>query len=156
MTGQCDQGCDKGWTGSICEKGKYANVFGVIFVAFLFWMGGGVKKKRWTVCVLWYLFNYLISHNSICVYIGNTDKVVLRILIISPIVNVCTKYYLTFLLILIVTECGEGSFGYNCTNNCSGHCLHNSPCNKQTGHCDGGCRPGYTNADCNDGSLIHA
>lgn len=36
-------------------------------------------------------------------------------------------------------------------NNCSGHCLNNYPCNKETGHCDGGCSLGYTNGDCNKG-----
>lgn len=52
---------------------------------------------------------------------------------------------------IIVTECDDGAYGYNCVNNCSGHCLQNSPCNKQTGHCDKGCNPGYTHSDCNKG-----
>ncbi|XP_065930258.1 uncharacterized protein [Magallana gigas] len=49
---------------------------------------------------------------------------------------------------LTVQECNNGTYGYNCVNNCSGHCLNNSPCNKQTGHCDGGCIPGYTDPYC--------
>lgn len=28
-----------------------------------------------------------------------------------------------------------------------------SPCNKRSGHCDGGCNPGYTNIDCNKGKF---
>lgn len=24
VTGRCDRGCDAGWTGATCEKGKYA------------------------------------------------------------------------------------------------------------------------------------
>lgn len=50
-----------------------------------------------------------------------------------------------------ITECELGTFGYDCMNNCSDHCLNNSPCNKETGHCDGGCNLGYTNGDCNEG-----
>lgn len=50
-------------------------------------------------------------------------------------------------------ECNDVTYGYNCVNNCSGHCLNNYPCNKQTGHCDGGCDPGYKNDDCNDGEI---
>lgn len=51
----------------------------------------------------------------------------------------------------MVTECRDGTYGYNYVNNCSGHCLKNTPCNKQTGHCDTGCDPGYTNRDCSKG-----
>lgn len=47
-----------------------------------------------------------------------------------------------------VTECDDGTFGDDCINNCSAHCLNNSLCNKQTGHCERGCKPGYTNDDC--------
>lgn len=53
--------------------------------------------------------------------------------------------------IIGIIECHEGAFGYNCVNNCSGHCLNNSACNKQTGHCDRGCNPGYTKSDCSKG-----
>lgn len=54
-----------------------------------------------------------------------------------------------------VIECEDGTYGYNCTNNCSGQCLHNSPCNKYTGHCDNGCNPGYTNSDCIKGKFTN-
>lgn len=49
---------------------------------------------------------------------------------------------------ITVIECIDGTYGYNCTNNCSGHCMNGSPCNKTTGYCDKGCKPGYINADC--------
>ncbi|XP_065933837.1 receptor-type tyrosine-protein phosphatase epsilon [Magallana gigas] len=45
-------------------------------------------------------------------------------------------------------ECVSGTYGHNCVNNCSSHCLNDSTCNKQTGHCDRGCNPGYTINDC--------
>lgn len=44
--------------------------------------------------------------------------------------------------------CDDGSYGYDCVNNCSGHCLNGSHCNKQAGHCDKRCNPGYTNGNC--------
>uniref|UniRef100_K1R1W2 Multiple epidermal growth factor-like domains 10 n=1 Tax=Magallana gigas TaxID=29159 RepID=K1R1W2_MAGGI len=46
------------------------------------------------------------------------------------------------------TVCDDGTYGYNCVNNCSGHCLNGSHCNKHTGYCDEGCSPGYTDSDC--------
>ena len=49
--------------------------------------------------------------------------------------------------------CEDGTYGYDCNTNCSGNCLGDSPCNKQTGHCKGGCSPGYTTALCNKRKL---
>ena len=46
--------------------------------------------------------------------------------------------------------CVNGTYGNNCVYNCSGNCLNDSPCNRQTGYCEGGCKPGYTNAFCNE------
>lgn len=68
----------------------------------------------------------------------------------------CLGLFMIYILIaqavsLLVTGCYNGTYGYDCTNNCSGHCLNNSPCDKQTGHCDGGCKPGYSNDDCSKG-----
>lgn len=51
----------------------------------------------------------------------------------------------------MVTECDNGTFGHNCVHNCSVNCLKHSPCNKENGHCDGGCNPGYTNDNCSKG-----
>lgn len=52
----------------------------------------------------------------------------------------------------MVTECDDGTYGYNCVNRCSGHCINGSLCNKQTGCCDSGCIPGFANDDCGKGS----
>ncbi|XP_078328156.1 uncharacterized protein LOC144623567 [Crassostrea virginica] len=46
--------------------------------------------------------------------------------------------------------CDDGTYGNNCVHNCSGDCLNGSSCNKQTGYCDMGCKPGYTNALCKE------
>ena len=29
--------------------------------------------------------------------------------------------------------------------------MNDSPCNKQTGHCDKGCKPGFKNLNCSEG-----
>lgn len=55
---------------------------------------------------------------------------------------------LNFVLIYYVSECDDWTYGYDCVKNCSGHCLNNTPCNKQTGHCESGCDPGYKDKDC--------
>lgn len=52
-------------------------------------------------------------------------------------------------------ECDNGTYGLNCVKNCSGQCLNNSPCNKQTGKCNKGCNPGYTNGDCSKGKITN-
>ena len=51
--------------------------------------------------------------------------------------------------ILFHVVCENETYGENCVHNCSGNCLNDSPCNRQTGHCEGGCKPGYTKALCN-------
>ena len=60
-----------------------------------------------------------------------------------------TLHYLLFYLV-----CEDGTYGSNCVQNCSGNCLNDSLCNKETGHCEAGCNPGYTNALCNQGKLM--
>lgn len=52
-------------------------------------------------------------------------------------------------------ECDDGTYGYGCANNCSVHCLNDSLCNKQTGHCDKGCDPGYTENDCSKRKCLY-
>ena len=52
-----------------------------------------------------------------------------------------------------IVACKDGTVGHGCINNCSGECADDSPCNKQTGHCNRGCKPGYTNVFCNQSTL---
>lgn len=52
-------------------------------------------------------------------------------------------------------ECDDGTYGYACVNNCSGHCINGSLCNKETGYCHNGCNAGYTNKDCSRGMIFH-
>lgn len=54
-------------------------------------------------------------------------------------------------LILLVKECDDGRYGYNCVNTCSGNCLDGAPCDKETGYCLVGCKQGYTYENCSKG-----
>ncbi|XP_062573999.1 receptor-type tyrosine-protein phosphatase F-like, partial [Saccostrea cucullata] len=47
-------------------------------------------------------------------------------------------------------ECLIGTFGEDCAKNCSVYCLGGPFCNKQNGHCENGCSPGYRGNLCND------
>ena len=60
-----------------------------------------------------------------------------------------TSYHL-----LCYVVCDDGTYGINCVHNCSPNCLNNSTCNEETGHCEAGCNPGYSNALCNQGKLM--
>lgn len=70
---------------------------------------------------------------------------------VHPFDSQCT--HLSLFSSYSAIECKNGTYGYNCVNSCSGHCLNDFACNKQTGHCDGGCDPGYTNSGCNKGKI---
>lgn len=67
-------------------------------------------------------------------------------------------FYLTmpvmFYLIVFFSGCPSGFFGRNCSEMCSGNCLHKSTCNVTTGYCDDGCAPGWSGADCSEGMAI--
>lgn len=52
------------------------------------------------------------------------------------------KNYIFFL----IEECNDGTYGKNCNNTC-GHC--DPPCDKITGKCPHGCKPGYEGVFCN-------
>lgn len=47
-------------------------------------------------------------------------------------------------------DCDDG------TSNCTGHCLNKFPCNKQTGNCERGCNPGYSNSNCSKGTHLRS
>lgn len=58
------------------------------------------------------------------------------------------------LIIECILECENGTYGFNCAKNCTGHCLNDSPCNKQTGICDMGCSAGYQDDYCSKGKFL--
>lgn len=57
-----------------------------------------------------------------------------------------------------VSECQFGHYGKNCMNTCSKSCLVTNKCNRMTGVCDGGCKPGWAGSTCDqrNGICIHS
>lgn len=52
---------------------------------------------------------------------------------------------------LTFLECNAGYYGKNCTSTC-GNCLKNSFCHHITGACFEGCKPGYQEPTCIEGT----
>nr|XP_022305551.1 platelet endothelial aggregation receptor 1-like [Crassostrea virginica] len=54
------------------------------------------------------------------------------------------------------TECPDEWYGFDCKQQCSGHCRDNDPCNKANGTCDGACAAGWIGSfcekECSDGA----
>lgn len=49
------------------------------------------------------------------------------------------------------TECTNGWYGVNCSQQCSRHCRYNTTCNHVTGQCDRGCDAGWAGSLCING-----
>lgn len=54
-----------------------------------------------------------------------------------------------FFLFFLKPECSPGTFGVNCRERCSGHCLNDKPCDQVSGMCTFGCQDGFTGKHCN-------
>lgn len=50
-----------------------------------------------------------------------------------------------------ISGCREGWHGVNCSQQCSGHCKDNTPCNHVTGQCERECAAGWTDLQCDKG-----
>lgn len=55
-----------------------------------------------------------------------------------------------YIYIQCFTACPPNSYGPNCVYTC-GYCSDDIPCNRTTGKCDRGCKPGYTGELCDTG-----
>ncbi|XP_078328172.1 uncharacterized protein LOC144623585 [Crassostrea virginica] len=53
------------------------------------------------------------------------------------------------------TECQDKWYGFDCKQQCSGHCRDNGPCNKVNGQCDGGCAHGWYGLRCEHRCVGH-
>ena len=51
--------------------------------------------------------------------------------------------------VFLLQECSSGTYGKDCTKNCSGYCLHNKSCNHIDVACADGCQNGYIGNICN-------
>lgn len=56
--------------------------------------------------------------------------------------------------IKIILECRFGYYGENCTNQCSLNCNVTRRCDRFTGSCDGGCKPGWTGNICSQRNML--
>lgn len=52
---------------------------------------------------------------------------------------------------IYLTECSEGRYGVNCSQECSGHCKDNIICEHVTGQCVKGCNAGWKGSPCDKG-----
>lgn len=53
-----------------------------------------------------------------------------------------------------IVGCPAGYFGANCSKQCSVNCDETNPCDKFTGRCDGGCKPGWRGLYCNESKHV--
>ena len=55
---------------------------------------------------------------------------------------------------MINAECPQGLFGENCQQYCSKHCVISGKCDRVTGHCIDGCKPGWKPAQCDQSKIL--
>lgn len=55
-------------------------------------------------------------------------------------------------MMVIYLECDENFFGINCKEQCNQNC---DGCNKRTGACDTGCKPGWKGMACKEGKISY-
>lgn len=65
----------------------------------------------------------------------------------------CKKY--DFKIILFSLACRIGFYGYNCSYQCRSNCFIENLCDRFTGYCTGGCKPGWTGQMCDQGNFIN-
>ena len=49
---------------------------------------------------------------------------------------------------ILLLECNEGWYGFDCKLQCSGHCKDNAVCSHVSGLCDEGCVVGWKGNSC--------
>lgn len=53
-----------------------------------------------------------------------------------------------------VVVCDSGHYGKNCSAQCSINCNISNRCDRVTGKCEGGCKPGWTGFHCDQGKHV--
>lgn len=65
---------------------------------------------------------------------------------------ICLSIFFFFLSkCVLVSECPDGKYGQNCRENCSATC---NSCNKKSGFCEYGCKPGWKGDNCETGIVF--
>lgn len=80
----------------------------------------------------------------------NDDKTILTF---HQIVNFFFLLFFLKIIRILFLECSQGMYGSGCQKNCSENCLYDGECNRTTGKCDAGCKPGYKGAVCDTGLI---
>lgn len=62
----------------------------------------------------------------------------------------CMTYYSVMMVFYL--ECDENFFGINCKEQCYTNCVG---CNKKTGVCDTGCKPGWKGMSCQESKIYY-
>lgn len=50
--------------------------------------------------------------------------------------------------------CASGYYGHNCSSKCSQNCNVTNICDRITGECDGGCKPGWIGNTCDQSKYV--
>lgn len=54
-----------------------------------------------------------------------------------------------------LSDCKEGWYGVNCSQQCVGYCRDGSTCHHVTGQCNEGCAAGWTGSLCKKGKCVY-
>lgn len=52
------------------------------------------------------------------------------------------------MFVFIIVVCGSGLYGEDCMHQCSPNCNEGNACDRFTGQCIGGCKPGWRGFVC--------
>lgn len=58
------------------------------------------------------------------------------------------------MFVFIIVACGSGLYGEDCMHQCSPNCNEGNTCDRFTGQCIGGCKPGWTGTMCDQGKYV--
>lgn len=183
VTGGCDTGCDAAWTGYMCDKGDQSICFfpfenhvqvtitynnTTSFRNVILFTQISTNNDIFKLCVSNRSLDDII-HNCFLKLIQNTPgkevEFVITFRMLKCELTIKHRYIIqyqkynicvTIVYIYAHLDCDNGTYDTDCINRCSGHCLNNYPCNKQTGHCERGCYPGYTNSNCSKGTCLRS
>nr|XP_034320792.1 receptor-type tyrosine-protein phosphatase kappa isoform X5 [Crassostrea gigas] len=161
-TGQCEGGCQPGWSGDTCDQwcgfgyyGKDCRHRCSVNCSVAYYCDRstgqciGGCKPGWTgfmcdqVCESGYYGQNCINQCSInCNVFKSCDRVTGKCYFgCKPgwSGNTCDQ----------VVVCQPGYYGVECKQQCSINCNVTTQCNKVTGQCEGGCKPGWKGSTCN-------
>lgn len=128
----------------------------MVFLSIHFFLGGGgaafvlvisnssLQKIYYLIC---YSYDYANpTRPQQYVFVSLMEVIGLYV---TELIRSVITYNYTRIYKYVLVECHAGFYGKDCMNQCSVNCNVTSLCNKFTGKCDGGCKPGWTGPACN-------